>query len=117
MKKRFVIVNFALMLAVLFSISFQSYDAAQHFEKEFSAPKCHHKYGATNQEITHQHHNFEHCPVCDFSFSSFISGETILFKSGISSFLQIPYFLTANKIFLSYPGKTCSLRGPPSFIA
>ena len=54
MKKKFLLLNFSLVIAVLFSMLFQSLDSYSHFEKQKTELKCHHK-STSKHEITHQH--------------------------------------------------------------
>lgn len=107
--------NLVFAIAVLFSILFQSLHSFEHLEKEFSEKQCHHQYHSPS-EITHQHHNFDHCFVCEFTFASFIAPETYSYPSH-SVLRTIPYFFTATETPESFSGCSYSLRGPPTFIA
>ena len=115
MKKRFAILSSFLMITVLFSILFQSIHSYEHLAKQLSQKQCHHKYNS-KEEITHQHHNFDHCFVCDFTISSFLS-------SGISCFefnkINIPSgytFFQSRAIPHFFKGSLFALRAPPIFI-
>lgn len=103
------------MFAVLFSILFQYVHSYEHMVKQLSEKKCHHKYNSS-KEITHQHHNYDRCFVCDFRLSSFVSADISHFEFkkphipwGYSPFnsREITHFFT---------GSLFALRAPPSFI-
>lgn len=102
------------MLAVLFSMLLQSVHSFEHLSKLFSEEKCHHKYTGKD-EITHQHHPFDHCFVCEFTFSSFLEAQTLSFQSHSIS-REIPYFFTSTQTTERFSGSAYSLRGPPKFI-
>jgi hypothetical protein len=112
MKKNKLIVSLSLAIAVLISILFQSFHTYEHLEKQLSQKKCHHKYNVTNKEITHQHQNFDHCYVCDFTFGSYISPKDFSYQL-FSTHKEIPYFTNAEETVLSFSGSLYSHRGPP----
>jgi hypothetical protein len=112
MKKNKLIVSLSLTVAVLFSILFQSFHTYEHLEKQLSEKQCHHKYNVTNQEITHQHHNFDHCYCCDFTFGTYVAPREFLCQL-YSGHEEIPYFFKAEKTVLSFSGSLYSHRGPP----
>ena len=111
MKKKKLIINLSLAIAVLFSMLFQSYHSYEHLAKQLSQKECHHKYNSSS-EITHQHHNLEHCYVCEFSFGSYISPDTFSYQLN-ADYLEIPYFLTVNEAVIPFSGSLYSHRGPP----
>lgn len=112
MKSRFAIINFALSVAVLFSILFQSVHSYEHLAKQLSEKECFHEY-KSSKEITHQHEAFENCFVCTFTLSSFIGSETISFEFKRTAIdLAVPF--STSRIFPSFfKGALFSLRGPP----
>jgi hypothetical protein len=114
MKNRFAIINLGFAIAVLFSILFQSFHSFEHLEKQLSEKQCHHRYHS-DSEITHQHHNFDHCYVCEFTFSNFISPVTFFHEPQLST-TAIPYFFTKTQTRQFFSGSSYSLRGPPAFI-
>lgn len=116
MRKKFQIINISLALVILSSILLQSAHALEHMAAEFTQEKCVHSYETGKFQITHQHHNFDHCFTCEFSFSNFISPETYVLRV-FSTHQEIPYFFTASETPVSFSGCAYSLRGPPSFIA
>jgi hypothetical protein len=103
------------MIAVLFAILLQYVHSYEHLAMQLSERKCHHKFNSS-KEITHQHHNFDRCFVCDFTLSTFISSDISHFEfkkvnisSGYSFFKSraIPHF---------FKGSLFALRAPPTFI-
>ncbi len=115
MKKMAKIISFFFMIAVLFSMLLQSVHSYEHLAKQLSEKKCYHKYNSS-KEITHQHHNFDHCFVCNFTLSTFISSDIsnfefqkIIIPSGYS-------LLNSRKITQFFKGSLFALRAPPIFI-
>lgn len=114
MKRKLLLLNLSLVAILLFSIVFQAFDSFSHFEKQFSQKECHHAYNSSS-EITHQHHNFNHCYVCQFEFSSSITPKDFTFQ--LHNWDQeIPYFYANTEIIFSFSGSLYSHRGPPSCI-
>jgi hypothetical protein len=117
MKKRFLIVNSAMGLVVLLAILFQSFDAMTHLEKQFSEKHCYHNYHHHKTEINHSHENLDHCFVCEFAFSSFISPSKTTFtsqKADVATKYSSHY---SKEIAQFFRGSLFALRAPPSFIA
>lgn len=115
MKKKLVIINLSLMAAVLFSILFQSLHSYEHLAKQFAEKQCHHHYHQGKTEFTHHHTEFDHCFVCEFTLSSFISPENYSYALNFSH-KEIPYFFNITKASASFSGSSYFLRGPPDFI-
>jgi len=115
MKKKLVILNSFLALAVLFTVLFQSVHSYEHLSQQLSEKKCHHKY-TSKEEITHQHHEFDHCFVCNFTLSSFVSSNIshFEFKNTIISFGHSIF--KSKEITQFFKGSLFALRAPPSFI-
>lgn len=115
MKKKFVILNSILALAVLFAMGFQTVHSYEHIAKQLSEKECHHE-STSKHQITHQHHNFDTCFVCNFTVSSFVSSDIAHFEF---KKINIPseYSLFKSKEITSYfIGSLFALRAPPSFI-
>ena len=112
MKKKQLIISVSLALTVLLSILFQSVHSYEHIAKQLSEKKCHHDYNDKNGAITHQHHNYDSCFVCQFSFESYITPEKISFQF-YKYHKEIPYFLSFSENVVSFSGSLYSLRGPP----
>ncbi len=103
------------MMTVLFSMLFQSFHSYEHLAEKFSEKICHHEESENKAEFTHHHHVPDHCFVCEFTFSSFISPETNWYSARIVH-AEIPYFYTKTETPDSFFGASYSLRGPPIFI-
>ena len=116
MKKKFAFLNVSLLVAVLSSILFQSVHSFEHIVGEFTHEKCYHSHDTGKDQITHQHHNFDHCYSCEFNFSNFVAPEIFSF-SFYPAHQTIPYFFTATETPLTFGGTSYSLRGPPLFVA
>ncbi|PJJ10382.1 hypothetical protein CLU83_3791 [Flavobacterium sp. 1] len=114
MKRKQLILNFSLAIAVLFSILFQSIDSIGHLQEKFSEKKCHHAYNSS-EEFTHQHHSFDHCYVCQFGFSSFTTPIKYSYVFNAGNY-NIPYFFAAAESIFSFSGSLYSHRGPPNCI-
>ena len=115
MKKKFVIINAFLAIAVLFSMLFQFMHSYGHVEKQLSEKECHHKY-TSNQEITHQHHDVEHCFVCHYSVSSFVASDIHHFEFQKTTFSSGHSFFKSKEITRFFKGSLFALRAPPIFI-
>ncbi|PKB16975.1 hypothetical protein CLU82_2134 [Flavobacterium sp. 5] len=114
MKRKQLIINLSLVVAVLFSILFQSFDSIGHLQEKFSEKQCHHAYNSSS-EFTHQHHSFDHCYVCQFGFSSFITPIKYSYAFLAGNY-NIPYFSTYAESIFSFSGSLYSHRGPPNCI-
>lgn len=115
MKKKFVIINSLLSMMLLFAIVFQSVHSFEHLAQQLTEKKCEHKL-VSNHEITHQHHSFDHCFICDFSISNYISNDFLSYnfnKNIISSKIS---FSNSKEITQFFRGSLFALRAPPSFV-
>lgn len=111
MKIRPIIINLFLAVTVLFAILFQSIDSIGHLKETFSKEICHHKYNSKS-EFTHQHDSFEHCYVCQFSFSSVITPIKFSYIFYRENY-KIPYYNPYTETVYLYSGSVYSDRGPP----
>ena len=115
MKKKIVILNSFLVLAVLLSMLFQSVHSYEHLAQQLSEKECHHNY-SSKHEITHQHHNFEHCFVCSFTISSFIASDISCFQFQKTIFPSEYSYFKSKEITPFFKGSLFALRAPPVFI-
>lgn len=116
MIKKSVLISLFFGLAVLFAIVLQSAHTFNHLEQELTTKECHHKYAKNQTELTHSHHNLDHCFVCEFTFSTSIKSDfyTFIFKK-----VEIPVsysYFYSKEITQSFRGSLFALRAPPSFI-
>lgn len=113
MKKRNLITSFSLALLVLFPILFQSIHSYDHSIKQLSEKQCHHKYNDPSGEITHQHHDYETCFVCNLAFGNYIVPVETAFKlHNLDN--KIPYFFTVSQKVFYFSQNVYLLRGPPA---
>ena len=115
MKKKIVIINTFLVFAVLFAMLFQFVHSYEHLAKQLSAKECHHKY-ASSHEITHQHHDFDHCFVCHFSVSNFLASDIHFFEFKNTTISSGYSFCKSKEITQFFKGSLFALRAPPIFI-
>jgi hypothetical protein len=113
MKKKVLLIHFTLVIAILFSILFQSFDSYAHFKKETAESKCVHE-STSKHEITHQHHLVEHCFVCKFSFSAAVHSAFLVLKNQNQPAEHQNKFYYY-EVFKTFPGNSNLLRGPPIF--
>ncbi len=100
------------MIAVLFSMLFQSVDSYEHLAKQLSEKQCVHEHKIGQNEITHQHH-FDHCFVCKYTFSPYLSLEKFAFGV-LNNAISSQYFASYSKeITPSFSGSLFALRAPP----
>jgi hypothetical protein len=104
-------------LIVLFAILIQSFDAIGHLKEQFSENHCHHQYDHSKAEIHHAHEGFDHCFVCEFAFSSFISPSKTTFKIQKVEIATKYSLYYSREITQFFRGSLFALRAPPSFIA
>lgn len=114
MKKKQFIISLSLALTVLFSILFQSVHTYEHFIKQFFQTECYHRHNGTVAQITHQHHSFDTCKVCHFTFGTYVAPKGFAYKL-ISNYNEAPYFYKIAKGMVSFSGSMYAHRGPPSF--
>jgi len=112
MKRKQLILSFSFAVTILFSILFQSIHSYEHIVKQLSEKQCHHAYNDPNGEITHQHHNYDLCFVCNFAFEGFIVPDSFSFQ--FHSFdSETPYFFPLSEKVYSISTTSYLLRGPP----
>ena len=115
MKKKLVLLNYSLLMAVLFAIVFQSVHSFEHLAKQLTSEHCHHKYNHGITEFTHSHNDFDHCFVCEYSFSNYTPTEFYSFEFyNVTSDTVRLFGLEERTVVFSLT--SAYLRGPPSFI-
>jgi hypothetical protein len=112
MKKKQFLFHFFFAIALLFSIVFQSFHGYEHLEQQFSQKTCYHKHDSNRAEVTHQHKGFEHCLVCEFTFSSYIAPQDFFFYFN-TAHKEIPYCFANIEKIIPFSGSLYSHRGPP----
>jgi hypothetical protein len=116
MKKRNKFLSLFLGTIVLAALLLQSIHAIHHIDESFKEKKCHHIYAKNKTEITHSHHNFEHCFVCEFTFSNSITTNFSSFQHEKITFLTSYSYSHSKEITQFFKGSLFALRAPPKFI-
>jgi hypothetical protein len=113
MKKKIIILNVLLSMAVLFSTLFQSIHSYEHHSEKLLAKHCPHLSSKNKTELTHRHSVIEKCFTCHFSFSSFTSPDffTFLFTKNSSVAFFPSFYSFQHSSF--FKGSLFSLRAPP----
>lgn len=115
MKRKQLILSVSMTLTILFTILFQSIHSFEHIVKQLSEKQCHHDYNDPSGEITHQHHNYDFCYVCNFAFGSYTTPDTFSFQFHTFQ-KEIPYFFTISEDISLFSESAYLLRGPPAVI-
>lgn len=115
MNKKLQNLSLSLLIAMLFAILFQSAHSYEHLEKQLTSEHCNHKYDRSKAEISHSHHDFDDCFVCEYSFSNYIATDffSFSFKSTVQN---TTYSFAVTEKPIVFSGSQLTLRGPPSFI-
>lgn len=113
MKKKSVIVSLSFVIMVVSALLLQSIHSYHHLEKFISEKHCNHHYSDTKTEISHSHHDLDHCYVCEFTFSNSVATEFLsitFYKNLLPSCL---IFLINQDLVSAFKGCLFSLRAPP----
>lgn len=111
MKKKFAMLNFILMLAVIFAVSYQSLHTIFQHKHDFSL-SCHVEENNKNnfdKTISEK----EDCTVCEFKFTTFLKTEIFTYKL-YSPFKESEYSFSIKEALTFFCGSLFSHRGPPS---
>jgi hypothetical protein len=111
------IIQLFLLFLFLLATTLQSFDAIHHFKEESKVVKCHHKYNNNATEISHAHHQIEHCKICDFTFSTVTYTSVLKYNFYKPTVHQQYTFFHSKDITQFFRGSLFSLRAPPIFIA
>lgn len=110
--KKYALVNVGLMLSVLFTMLVQSLHSFEHLHQVFDEKECHHKYTG-NTELSHQHHPFDHCNVCEFTLGAFVASSHFAYNTLEKQALPLYSYHYSNDIISFFKGSFFVLRGPP----
>lgn len=110
MKKKFATLNFILMLAVIFAVSYQSLHTFLYHEHNFST--CHNQGENKKNTFEKTISEKEDCPVCEFKFTTFLKTEIFTFNF-YAPFKESPYSFSVKEASTFFCGSLFSLRGPP----
>ncbi|WP_320814669.1 hypothetical protein [Flavobacterium sp.] len=109
MKKKTALLNFVLMLSVLFAVSYQSMHVFLHHKHDVES------ISSSEKTFTKNLTEKENCPTCDFKFASFLSPVVFTF-SFFPPHFEIPYLFAKKENFNSFCGSLFSQRGPPGLV-
>jgi hypothetical protein len=100
-----------LMMAVLFTMLFQSVHVYRHWIADASSDteKCHH------ESSLHHHNSDDDCGLCDFSFWYYVQTDVFNYSFYFPQ-AQIPYLLKEVAVVFSFSGSIFSLRAPPALV-
>lgn len=116
MNKKVTGISLFFGMAVLFALVLHSVHALGHLEKELTEKQCHHKHAKNATELTHAHHNNDHCFVCEFTFSTSLNSDFFTINvANVQTLVSYTYFYS-KEITQSFRGSLFALRAPPSFI-
>ncbi len=98
------------------AILLQSIHSFHHLEQFISEKHCHHKYAVNKTEISHSHHDFEHCFVCEFALSNYTSTHFFSFEFKNVAVHTSYTFAYSKQITQAFRGALFALRAPPIVI-
>lgn len=116
MKNKLSILSFSFSLMVMAAILLQSLHAFKHLEQFVTEKHCHHKYASNKTEINHQHHDFDHCFVCEFAISNYTPVHFFSFNFKKAAVNTCYTFCYSKEITESFRGALFALRAPPTVI-
>ena len=97
MDKKNSIISLIFGVIVLLALLLQSFHSGSHLASLFSEKECHHKYHENKTEFGHAHHDFDHCFVCEFTFSTSLKSDFCLFELNKQQKIAITRCTTLNK--------------------
>jgi hypothetical protein len=113
MKKKFILINVLLSVAVLFSILFQSVHSYEHHSEQLEIKKCNHQHLKNKTQINHSHQSIDNCFTCGFSLGFFTTTVPAVFEfhqNASVANVVISYFQSH---FSFFKGSLFALRAPP----
>lgn len=108
-------ISLSILVAVLSSILFQSVHTFEHILAEFSDDKCEHLYDTGTEQITHEHHDFDHCFSCDFHFSNYVKTDIFSVPRYFAPIHSSYFDLVVDQVSY-YSGLHYLVRGPPTLL-
>jgi protein-arginine kinase activator protein McsA len=109
MKKKIAIINFILMLSVVFAVSYQLLHFFSHHHVEKSS------FEKSLDSKTKSISNHKHCSVCEFHFADFLQSNLLSFEC-FTPIYETTYSFSIQENVISYSSLFVALRGPPSLI-
>lgn len=109
MKKKIALLNFGLMLSVLFAVSYQSMHVFLHHHHDVKA------ISSSEKTLLKNASDKENCLTCEFKFANFLSPDVFTFNF-FTPYFEIPYLFAKKENFNSFCGSLFSSRGPPVLV-
>lgn len=103
-----------MSLTVLFAMLFQTVHSYEHVYKQLTEKHCDHKYAAHKNQITHAHSVENHCPICHFTFSTFIPNAFHSLSFQKVNIVTTPVFFYKTVTSIFFKGSLFALRAPPT---
>lgn len=103
-------------LVLMLAMAVQSFDAFHHLEKQLTEKKCLHQASGNKAEVTHAHHDQEHCFVCGFALSNTTQLPVFSFSLFKITPVVLDAFSDSQEIVQFFKGSLFALRAPPVFI-
>lgn len=117
MNKKNSILGFVFGGLILLALLLQSFHTTSHLVTLLSEKECHHKYHSNTTEFGHAHHDFDHCFVCEFTFSTSLKSDFCVFEFKKIDFFSGYAVSRSKEIVNHFKGSLFALRAPPIFIA
>lgn len=111
------ILGFVFGAFILLALLLQSFHSTSHLVTLLSEKECHHKYHLNKTEFGHAHHDFDHCFVCEFTFSTSLKSDFFSFDFQKTDFFSSYSISLSKEIIHHFEGSLFALRAPPYFIA
>ena len=113
MKKIIKIRSLLFGITVLFALLLQSAHSFHHLKDFLTEKHCNHKYTNNKADVSHSHSNFEHCFVCEFTFSNSLKSYFFSFKFNKTLLpVSISHYFS-REIVNHFKGSLFALRAPP----
>lgn len=93
---------------------FQTIHSYEHIFQQITEKTCEHKYTGNQKEITHSHSvDSNNCPICHFTFSTFISNSLYAVTFHKATVATVTSFFYAKTSSTFFKGSLFALRAPP----
>ncbi|AWA29324.1 hypothetical protein HYN48_04050 [Flavobacterium magnum] len=115
MKNRLAFLNVFFALSMLAAIVSQSVHEIAHYAEFQKERHCHHEQ-QSRENISHEHVNLNHCPVCDLAFTHFTTPDIFGFRLHRPVFSTDKPFSQSNGITQFFRGSLFALRAPPTLV-
>lgn len=97
----------------MIALVLQSFHSFHHLEQLLTEKHCQHDYKINKTEINHQHHDLDHCFVCEFAFSNLFLSNKLTFTSQKVQVVTKYSSSYSKEITQFFKGSLFALRAPP----